>query len=247
MCFVKFFNYLFNARKKYREFIKKLDIVDDTFVKLGISKEYDKERKMIKWSLISWFIMVGLVNIFDGLVCVTQHSNTKAAMIIPWIIVYSVHINTLHDLTIIYMLRYIGNRFDKINDRIVQLSENEDYGLRCMWKKSLTVSRRYVRNTEYRKHELWIAMHLHLELRCIARNINGFYGMQMTVQMVSCFGYFLGILYYQYHVQLCLIHTYESGQAKVLLMLCTDIWTIYFLIKFLSLNHICESVSAKVM
>ncbi|XP_020299133.1 uncharacterized protein LOC109863303, partial [Pseudomyrmex gracilis] len=231
--------------KKYRECIRKLDLVNDTLVELGISKEYDKERTMIKWSLISWFIIVCLTNTFDGLLFLTQNNMKVSDLIIPWILQYSVHINTLHDLTIMYMLRYIGNRLDKINDHIVQLSENENCGLRCMWKKSLTVSRRYGRNTEYRKHVLWTAMHLHFELCWIARNINFFYGVQMTVQMASYFVGFLTLLYFQYRSLLCLFHVYESNKTIWMLALSTDMWTIFFLVKFVSLNHICESVCYK--
>lgn len=54
--------------------------------------------------------------------------------------------------------RYIGTRLDKINGHIKQLSETEDYGLKCKWKKFLVVNGHYVRNPKNRKRVLWTVM-----------------------------------------------------------------------------------------
>ncbi|XP_020295609.1 uncharacterized protein LOC109860738 [Pseudomyrmex gracilis] len=138
---------------------------------------------------------------------------------------------------------YIGGRLDKINDHIVQLSEIENYDLRCMSKTSISVNRRYIRRTEYRKRMLWIAMHLHLELCHVARNINALNGVRMTIQMASYFVTFTKYVFLQYHVLVCLSH--ETGLIKWYFLISSILWTILLLIKLLTINHICESVSAK--
>jgi len=38
------------------------------------------------------------------------------------------------------------------------LSEIEEYGIRCTWKKPLVVTQHYVRGAENRKRVLWITM-----------------------------------------------------------------------------------------
>ncbi|XP_071572211.1 putative gustatory receptor 28b [Temnothorax nylanderi] len=87
-------------------------------------------------------------------------------------------------------------------------------------------------------------MHLHLELCQIARDINGFFGMQMTLQMISYFVVVNGWFYFQYYIILHLKEMYENDIAlKVLLSV--NMWFITFLMKLVSLSHICESVSAK--
>ncbi|XP_028050233.2 uncharacterized protein LOC114255500 [Monomorium pharaonis] len=45
---------------------------------------------------------------------------------------------------------------------------------------------------------------------------------------------------------LCLKQMHGSDSAKLKLIFVTDLWCILFLIKFISLNYICESVSSKV-
>ncbi|XP_020299134.1 uncharacterized protein LOC109863304, partial [Pseudomyrmex gracilis] len=141
------------------------------------------------------------------------------------------------------LLRYIDFRFDKINDHIEQLSEIENYDLKCMSKPSLIVNRHYIRRTEYRKRMLWIAMHLHLELCHVARNINALYGVRMTIQLASYFVLFTGYVYSQYHIILCLSN--ENELIKWYYIIFGTLWTIYFLSKLIIVNHICESVSAK--
>lgn len=89
--------------------------------------------------------------------------------------------------------------------------------------------------------------HLHLELCGIARKINDFFGMQMTLQMISYFVLLTGVFYYQYRMILCHNHNYkDSGKSQLIFLIHADIWTSIYLIKFVTLNYICENVSTKV-
>lgn len=54
--------------------------------------------------------------------------------------------------------RYIGSKFEKINDYIRQLSETEECGLRSTWMKKSVVTRYYIQSGKNREHVLWIAM-----------------------------------------------------------------------------------------
>ncbi|XP_070156715.1 uncharacterized protein [Polyergus mexicanus] len=202
--------------EKFFRCIKNLGFVDDTLEQLGTPKEY----------------------------CKNLHNDTRV-IVIPAIINYPFHLNTFMCIMFIFLLRYIGTRFDKINNYIEELSETEECGLRCTWKKSL-VTRYYVRSPKNREHVLWIAMHLHLELCEIARKINDFFGMQMTLQMISYFILLTGVFYYQYRMILCYNHNYkDNGEGQLIFLIHTEIWTSMHLIKFVTLNYICESVSTK--
>lgn len=52
----------------------------------------------------------------------------------------------------------MGTRLDKINNHIEELSDAEDYGLRCTWRKPLVVTRFYVCGAGNRKRILWTTM-----------------------------------------------------------------------------------------
>lgn len=69
--------------------------------------------------------------------------------------------------------------------------------------------------------------------------------MQMTLQMLAYFVILITMFNFQYYA---LLHLQKMSQDKMTLivLLCTNTWFIIYLIKFVSLNHTCESVSAKV-
>ncbi|KYQ60716.1 hypothetical protein ALC60_00341 [Trachymyrmex zeteki] len=225
--------------------IKKLSLVDDTLEKLGTPKEYHTIQNLIRSTLIIYFIVVLILFITDSIWNIEKHNNIKA-MFIGLIMGYPIYVSTLGNIIFAFVVRYIGTRLDKINGYIEQLSETEECGLRFKWEKSLIV-RHYVCNSENRKRVIWTVMHLHLELCRIARDINDLFGTQLTLQMISCFFILVTTFFAQYHMILCLTYIYENNSAKLKLILANDIWCIVFLIKFISLNYICENASAKRM
>ncbi|XP_072753459.1 uncharacterized protein [Anoplolepis gracilipes] len=244
--FVTIISVIIIVRKHEKFFmcIRNLSLADDTLEQLGIPKEYYKLRNSVKWILISWLMTICVMWIFDSMWYINKFQDTRVIVILA-IINYPFHLNTFMDIIFMFLLRYIGTRFDKINDYIRQLSETEQCGLRCTWKKS-AVTRYYVRSAGNREDMLWIAMHLHLELCRIARNINNFFGIQMTLQMISYFVLLTGVFYFQYSTILCLKQMHEdSGENELLILIHTNSWLIMYLTKLLTLNYICEGVSTK--
>ncbi|XP_071572173.1 uncharacterized protein [Temnothorax nylanderi] len=229
--------------EKFRTCIRKLDLVNDTLEELGMPKEYHKLRNLMKCALITWFLMACASWTFDSLMCIDILNETRA-MMIPIVMDYSLHINNIIDIMFMLLLRHIGSILDKINDYIVQLSETENCGLRYKWKKSLVVNSHIVRSAESRKRILFTVMHLHLELCRIAHDINGFFGMQMTLQIISYFVVLSGLFYFLYYIILHLKEVYEDD-ITLKILLSINMWVIIFLMKLISLNHICESVSVK--
>ncbi|KAL6258494.1 hypothetical protein P5V15_010451 [Pogonomyrmex californicus] len=148
---------IIRKHKKFRECIRKLDLVDDTLEELGMSREYYTLQNLTKWAMIILIFIICMLSIFDSIICVRMYNNIKA-ILIPFITTYCVHINTLLDIMFMLLLRHIGTRIDKINDYIEQLSKTEDYGIKCKWKKSSVVTNYYVRSTKNSKHVLWTLM-----------------------------------------------------------------------------------------
>jgi len=93
---------------------------------------------------------------------------------------------------------------------------------------------------------MYFFRHLHLELCRIARNINAFFGMQITVQMICYFVFLTGLFYFQYHITLCLEEKMYSVENKLTILIHTNLWCGIHLTKLITLNYICESVGAKV-
>ncbi|KAL6422648.1 hypothetical protein ACFW04_010707 [Cataglyphis niger] len=224
--------------------IRNLSSVDDTLEQLGIPKEYYKMQKSLKWILIIWFIMICTTWAIDGYWSIKKFKVIKA-VIIPLILHYPFHINTLMDIMFIFLLSCIGTRFNEINDYIGQLSETKEYGLKYTWKKS-HVTRYCVQSSKNREHILWTAMHLHLALCRIARNLNSLFGMQVTLQMISHFVCLIGLLYFQYHIIICFKKTHkDSLEIELIILIHTNVWCGFYLIKLITLNYICESVGIK--
>ncbi|XP_072754491.1 uncharacterized protein [Anoplolepis gracilipes] len=232
--------------KKFLMCIRNLSFVDDTLEQLGTPKEYCKMRNSIKYMLIVWFIMVCIIWVTDLPWDIEEFQDMRA-IIIPIILNYPFYLNTFMDIIFIFLVRYIGTRLNKINDYIGQLAETKKYGLRCTWKKPL-VTRYNIRSDENREHVLWTAMHLHLELCRIARNINSIYGMRITLQMFSYFIILTTVCYGQYNMMLCFERIYRNNvplETKLIIVIYGNIWCAIYVTKLVTLNYICENVSAK--
>ncbi|KAL0115672.1 hypothetical protein PUN28_010891 [Cardiocondyla obscurior] len=91
---------------------------------------------------------------------------------------------------------------------------------------------------------LSVRLQLHLELCRIARYINDFFGMQMTLQMLSYFVALISMFIFQYNAIVYLKLIFENDTA-LKIFLATNMWFIIYLIQVLLLNYICESVNTK--
>ncbi|XP_039308748.1 uncharacterized protein LOC120358467 [Solenopsis invicta] len=147
-------------RQIFRKCLKKLSFVDNTLELLGTPKEYHKIRNSINWIFITWFVIICMTWFLDSLWLIEKYNDIRA-MFIPMIKNYPLYINIFMDLMYVFLLSFIGTRLDKINGHIKELSEIEEYEIRCTWKKSLIVIRPYMRGAGNRKHVLWIAIQIY--------------------------------------------------------------------------------------
>jgi len=80
--------------------LKKLDIVDNTLLELGIITNYDKLRKKSVWLVLGWFVVVTLTNSCEALYVKDEYNcSTVIAMFFIFIKNYCFHINFINDLT----------------------------------------------------------------------------------------------------------------------------------------------------
>ncbi|XP_011868452.1 PREDICTED: uncharacterized protein LOC105562320 isoform X1 [Vollenhovia emeryi] len=99
---INFLSIVFGAyhNKKFQNCLKKIDIVDDTLLELGIVTDYDKLYKKSLWLVSGWFIIVLSINIVTALfVKVDKDCNIFTAMFAVFVRNYSFHINVIGDLT----------------------------------------------------------------------------------------------------------------------------------------------------
>lgn len=69
----------------------------------------------------------------------------------------------------------------------------------------------------------------------------------MTLQMISYFIILIGMFYFQYHTIFEILFSKNKFENVGLNVLFSyNMWFIIFLIKFILLNYMCESVSTKV-
>ncbi|KYM83569.1 hypothetical protein ALC53_05969 [Atta colombica] len=86
--------------------------------------------------------------------------------------------------------------------------------------------------------------YLHLELCRTARDINGYFGIQITLQMMSYFIILIEMFHFQYYMILHWKLIYKNNEA-LKIMIANYWWFIFYLIKLISLNYVCESISIK--
>ncbi|XP_071632446.1 uncharacterized protein [Temnothorax longispinosus] len=179
-------------QKRFTICLKKLAIVDDSLEELGTPKMYQKMHMWSKIVIIGWLVLSLFTNFYDSLWWLKKSGNAY----VSYALNHSIHINTLVDLLFISILWYVGTRFDKVNEHMQYLLVREEHGLRCTWEKPDVIVHRYILYTDNYKRTLWILMHVHLELCRLARELNMIFGMQMTLEMTSCFLYLTGLCHW---------------------------------------------------
>ncbi|KAL6422638.1 hypothetical protein ACFW04_010698 [Cataglyphis niger] len=144
----------FYYQKIFEIIMKRFNAVDDTLEELGTPKMY---QDMHMWSLriiIGWIIYSIVINFCDALYFKLLFKQTiLQEFLLASILNHFVHINTFMDLLFIFLLWYIGNRFDKIKENMQCLLMKEKNRLRCTRKKLVAVLHRY----NY-KRTLWTSM-----------------------------------------------------------------------------------------
>lgn len=92
--------------QKYRMCMKKLDFVNDTLEELGISKDYDRTRKSVKYSIISWCLIFCLT--LDLLHYIQAYGIENFLSLFILLIEDSIlYINILLDLEIVFIFKLV--------------------------------------------------------------------------------------------------------------------------------------------
>jgi len=92
--------------QKIRICVKKLGLVDDTLEKLGTPKEYRTVQNSIIWALIIYLVVILISFTVDSIWNVEKH-NTIKAIVIPLVMGYPFHVNTLGDIMFAFILRFV--------------------------------------------------------------------------------------------------------------------------------------------
>ncbi|KAL6422647.1 hypothetical protein ACFW04_010706 [Cataglyphis niger] len=230
----------FCYHKKFETCIIKLAGVDDTLEELGTPKIYRKIHRLGKRLIIGWIVYSLILNIHDALFWLSE-KKTVWRLFLSHILNCSIHINTFLDLLFIFLLWYIGTRFDKINEHVRCLLMKEERGLRCTWKKSVIVPPRDTLCINNCKQTLWTTMHLHSELCRLTREFNSIFGTQIFLEMTS---YLLFLTIFCYYFCVILIKGYQK-EIHLYTWLDISLWIFLFLIKLCAINYICESITVK--
>ncbi|XP_071632445.1 putative gustatory receptor 28b isoform X1 [Temnothorax longispinosus] len=226
-------------QKRFTICLKKLAIVDDSLEELGTPKMYQKMHMWSKIVIIGWLVLSLFTNFYDSLWWLKKSGNAY----VSYALNHSIHINTLVDLLFISILWYVGTRFDKVNEHMQYLLVREEHGLRCTWEKPDVIVHRYILYTDNYKRTLWILMHVHLELCRLARELNMIFGMQMTLEMTSCFLYLTGLCHWL--CQMVMREYNDEEKYTIYLYFRQGTWLFLFLLKLYTVNYMCENVSLK--
>ncbi|XP_067203587.1 uncharacterized protein [Linepithema humile] len=227
-------------QKKFQIYMKKLAAVDDTLEKLGNPKTYRKLHTFSKRMIIGWIVHTLIINIYSAICCFEFFNQIFWRVFLLYVINHPVHINEFTDLIFIFLLWYIGTKFDKINEHMRCLSLKGEHRLNYMWKKPVIIHGFSLHRYNY-KRTLWTSMHLHLELCRIARELNEIFGIQITFKMVSCFTYLTSHCYYF----CCILEQKHKDERSLKGFIGLGFWFFTGLIRLYALNHICESVKNK--
>ncbi|XP_011868451.1 PREDICTED: uncharacterized protein LOC105562319 [Vollenhovia emeryi] len=238
------FNFYYN--KKFKNCLDKIDIVNNTLEKLGTPKNYVKLRIQIIWLITGWTISMFVIDLNDYLWYGKKLSKFFSIMTIciPPIGNHTFYINTLYDFMYMTLLRYVGSQFEHVNKYIEEIAEQKKQRVRYAWTTSTApLIRQHRADIEISKQNIWILMHIHLELCSISCQLNMIFGLQMVMQAIAFHVFTVQIIYESYIIMMMLYDnfTYEK------LMDCFGIyfWIIINTIKMIVLNYICERVCIK--
>ncbi|XP_071631947.1 uncharacterized protein [Temnothorax longispinosus] len=229
--------------KKFWNCLKKLDIVDNTLLKLGTMTDYDKLRKKTLWFVLGWVAAVTLTNCSSALLVKNKYDcHIAKAMCFIFTINYCCHINFIGDLTTASILEYTGLKFDQINEHLQNLMRNNKRKIIQAWENPVTYPRnRRFSKTLSDKCIIWIVIHLHLELRKISYEIDSIFGTQMTFKMA----YYFGMIAIDLREILYAILINNYVKCRIMSAVVFFLWFSYNVFKFLLINYLCEIVSIK--
>ncbi|KAG7207313.1 hypothetical protein KM043_008980 [Ampulex compressa] len=227
--------------KTFRTCLERISAVDDTLESLGYPKKYSQTRLKAGWVVTVWILLATLLNITDSSWWYLLEKNLEAIMI-PFVLNYTLHVNTVVDIIFGTMLLLIGSRFQKLNERLEDMSRIRK--ARRLWSTPTitTVEQLNAGNVDDCKNSMSILMHLHRELREIALSFNVIFGVQMTLEMLSYFVVLTGIMFEVYLD----LQREETEYFSISLSLSTlTVWAAIYISKLLLVNVTCGWVMEK--
>ncbi|XP_029665565.1 uncharacterized protein LOC115236964, partial [Formica exsecta] len=227
--------------KKFRNCLKKLDIVDNTLLNVGTITDYHKLHKKTMCLVLVWFLMIMLMNCGPAYWMKNEYNyDISTAMYILFIRNYCNYINMINDLIVASILGYIGLKFDQLNQHLLNLIRANKRGIKRAWGNSMHQHRSS--QTSSNEWMTWIVIHLHLELRKISCEIDSIFGTQMTLKMGCNFCWLALDLRELFSVILINNHIKSN---KILYIIMTIIWLCINVLKIFFFNYVCETISAK--
>ncbi|KAL2711616.1 gustatory receptor 68a-like [Vespula squamosa] len=241
---------LFNS-KNLAKCLKKMSILDDTLKELGFQTEYKNIRKLMIFVIIGWLVTVVLLNLSE--IFLHLKDNNLLKIISTCLINQPVHNNTILDLIFIILLLYERTRFCKLNEYVTQRCKTRDRSTKIMPESLMTSTTNYSNGictneglrgitNDAKCYDIWMAMHIHLELSKICNNLNTIFGAPMLLEMISFFIGEIGLIS-ELYITLTNSNTWESLKIKKVLDIL--IWSMFYTIKLLSINYTCEIVKAE--
>ncbi|CAL1676352.1 unnamed protein product [Lasius platythorax] len=225
--------------KEFKICLNKLSIVDDTLELLKTPKEYRLLHKWIIGIIIKWILLSLLIDVSDSLWLNYEHFSVTR-IFVPLVTNYLLHINTYSAFIWAVILGYTGSRFQRINEHIRNLLEDDT---ECIKGQNKLILIRNKRRTKIKKSKqyMWILMHVHLQLCLISCELNKIFGIQMTLQMASQFVFSIDTCCHVYAA-------YAKDDTTIgtfLDHIFNFIWAVVHNANLLVLNYICQSVCNK--
>ncbi|EZA58584.1 hypothetical protein X777_14746 [Ooceraea biroi] len=230
--------------KRFKCCLNKLSIVNDTLEKFGTIKNYAKLRRQITWLIIGWIASIFLLNMIDSIWFFENipHCHAAVAISLPFLINQTLHVNSLCDIFLLILLRYIGSQFEQINQYIAKLTEQDTQQVKHTWAiSSLPVDCRHKIGIKTTKVIVLILMHVHLELCVITRELTRIFGMHMVMQTLVFNVITAQIVNDIYNT---MIHS-NSNYEMALILFVHYIWIVTNIIKMIVFNCVCEKVCSK--
>ncbi|KAL6433827.1 hypothetical protein ACFW04_005809 [Cataglyphis niger] len=227
--------------KKFRNCLRKLDIIDNTLLNIGTTTDYYKLYKKTICLILGWLLMIILMNYGTAYWMKNEYNYNILTSFYAFIIRnYCSYINMINDMIIANIFGYVGLKFDQVNQHLLNLTRDNKCRIKRAWESSMHQYR--FSQTPNKEWMIWIIIHLHSELRKISREIDSIFGAQMTFKM-GC-NFFWLALDLRELLGVILINNYITSN-KILYFIIALIWLCHNILKLFFIIYACETISTK--
>ncbi|XP_014472029.1 PREDICTED: uncharacterized protein LOC106743051 [Dinoponera quadriceps] len=144
------------------------------------------------------------------------------------------------------MAKYIGLKFDQVNEQLQRLADGEftdrERRIKRIWENTVMRShQRKFSNASSSEFMAWIVTHLHLELCKISHEINSIFEIEIILKM-ACYFFFIAVnireLFYMFYKNYAIDREWFSIGTVTL-------WLLVYTYRLLIINYSCDIVSNK--